>query len=62
MYLMSLCKGGAIISNSTFSSWGAILGADEMPDSIIIYPKAWCTGDSSRIHFPVTIGNKWLAI
>lgn len=62
MYLMSLCKGGAIISNSTFSSWGAILGADEMPDSIIIHPKAWVTGDVSRIQFPATVGNKWLQL
>ena len=62
MYLMSLCKGGAIISNSTFSSWGAILGADEMPESILIYPKAWLTGESSRIQFPATVGNKWLAL
>jgi hypothetical protein len=62
MYLMSLCKGGAIISNSTFSSWGAILGADERPDSIIIYPIGWVTGDSSRIKFPAPVGNKWMRL
>jgi hypothetical protein len=62
MYFMSLCKGGAIISNSTFSSWGAILGADERPNSIIIYPIVWITGDSSRIKFPATIGNKWMRL
>jgi hypothetical protein len=62
MYFMSLCKGGAIISNSTYSSWGAILGADEKPDSIIIYPIGWITGDSSRIKFPATVGNKWMRL
>jgi hypothetical protein len=58
MYLMSLCLAGALISASTFSSWGAILGADQNPNSIIIYPAAWITGPSSRIQFP----ERWTAI
>jgi hypothetical protein len=58
MYLMSLCLAGALISASTFSSWGAILGADKNPKSIIIYPAAWITGPSSRIQFP----ERWTAI
>ena len=58
MYLMSMCLAGALISASTFSSWGAILGADKNPNSIIIYPAAWITGPSSRIHFP----ERWKAI
>jgi hypothetical protein len=37
LYMMSLCSAGAIISNSTFSSWGAMLGADMNPDSMIVY-------------------------
>ncbi len=38
-YVMMLCEGGAIIPSSTFSAWGAMLGANMNPDSIIIYPK-----------------------
>jgi len=52
MYLMSLCLGGACISASTFSSWGAILGADQNESSTIIYPVNWITGESSKIGFP----------
>jgi hypothetical protein len=58
MYLMSLCLAGALISASTFSSWGAILGADQNPDSVIVYPDGWITGPSSRIQFP----ERWKAI
>ena len=62
MYLMSMCKGGAIMSASTFSCWGAFLGPDEVAESTIIYPKMWGTGDSSRITFPETVGNRWISI
>ena len=58
MYLMSLCLAGALISASTFSSWGAILGADKNPESVIVYPAGWITGPSSKIHFP----ERWKAI
>jgi hypothetical protein len=58
MYLMSLCLAGAIISASTFSSWWAIVGADQNPDSIIVYPAGWITGPSSQIQFP----ERWKAI
>lgn len=58
MYLMSLCLAGALISASTFSSWGAILGADKNPESVIVYPAGWITGPSSRIQFP----GRWKAI
>ena len=59
MYLMSLCKRGAIISASTFSSWGAILGADETNDSVIIYPENWGKYDGNVMGFPEQVGNKW---
>jgi len=53
MYLMSLCLAGACISASTFSTWGAILGADQNESSTIIYPSTWITGSkSSELMFP----------
>ncbi len=39
LYFMSQCTTGAIISSSTFSTWGVYLGANMNPNSIIIYPK-----------------------
>ena len=52
-YLMMLCMGGAIISASTFSSWGVMLGADQNPDSTILYPSNWfITGNSKQLMFP----------
>lgn len=38
LYMMSICKAGAIISASTFSAWGAMLGPNENPNAKIIYP------------------------
>ena len=38
--LMSLCKGGSICANSTFSWWGAFLGAYEYRNPIYV-PKKW---------------------
>jgi len=58
LYLMSLCLGGACISASTFSSWGAILGADQNETSKIVYPKKWITGPSEKIQFP----QRWISI
>jgi hypothetical protein len=60
MYLMSLCLGGACISASSFSSWGAILGADQNEKSTIIYPKKWAVSgsNSSAQKFP----ERWKAI
>ena len=40
LYMMSQCEGGAVISNSTFSSWGAMLGP-YMSSDIIVYPSKW---------------------
>ena len=64
LYIMSLCTAGAIISNSTFSSWGAILGADNNSSSTITYPsKWWWLGDKITIRgeefsFP----GRWIGI
>jgi len=41
LYKMMLCTAGAILSASTFSSWGAMLGADMNDKSTIVYPKQW---------------------
>jgi hypothetical protein len=38
--LMSQCRGGAVCANSTFSWWGAFLGAYEMRNPVIV-PKRW---------------------
>jgi hypothetical protein len=55
LYAMSLCKAGAIISNSTFAAWGAMLGADENASSVITYPAPWLknNGDGdNQLSFP----------
>jgi len=49
LYMMSLCTSGAVIANSTFSTWGAILGAYEKK-SIIVYPSKWFGGATT--YFP----------
>jgi hypothetical protein len=52
-YLMCLCERGAILSASTFSAWGAIMGAQKHKDPKIIYPKRWWMHDNSSVlEFP----------
>ena len=63
LYIMSLCLAGAIIAPSTFSTWGAILGADQNSASTIIYPLAWTanvyeSGNGKRLKFP----ERWNAL
>jgi hypothetical protein len=55
LYMMSQCKGGAVISNSTFSTWGAILGPYES-GGMIVYPSKWLYGAST--NFP----KEWVRI
>jgi hypothetical protein len=43
---MSLCKGGAICANSSFSWWGAFLGSYSERNPVII-PKRWIKNNSS---------------
>ena len=38
--LMSLCKAGAIITNSTFGWWGAFLGAHKVRNPVFAF-KEW---------------------
>jgi hypothetical protein len=40
LYLMSLCRGGAIIANSTFSWWGAWF-AHQNGCKTVFYPSQW---------------------
>jgi hypothetical protein len=40
LYMMSQCEGGAVIANSTFSSWGAFLGP-YTSSAPVIYPSKW---------------------
>jgi len=55
--LMSLCKGGAICANSTFSWWGAFLGAFEVRNPIFI-PKKWINTHSDLHLFP----SEWIQV
>ena len=41
LYMMSQCWAGAVISNSTFSCWGAFLGAYERAETIVYPSKAF---------------------
>jgi hypothetical protein len=54
---MSQCKGGAICANSTFSWWGAFLGAYSVRAPVIV-PKQWSLADPISTLFP----EEWLSI
>ena len=50
--LMSLCEAGAICANSTFSWWGAFLGAYKFNNPVFV-PKKWCAETNINL-FPKT--------
>jgi hypothetical protein len=56
MMLMSLCEGGAIISNSTYSWWGAMLGCGAS-GATVVYPEKWI-GESVPNIFP----RNWVSV
>jgi len=62
MYLMSLCNGGGILSASTFSWWGAMFGANDNPNSVILYPDNEKYKNDTRLSFPEQVGNKWRSL
>jgi hypothetical protein len=60
LYIMSLCLGGAIISPSTFSSWGAMLGPDTNKRSTIIYQMI--NNIYPGIVNPYSFPERWIAL
>lgn len=54
---MTLCKAGAICANSTFSWWGAFLGAYEKRSPIFV-PKKWMLTNSQIKLFP----KEWIIV
>jgi hypothetical protein len=54
--LMSLCTGGAICANSTFSWWGAFLGAHGMRHRVTV-PRGWAAADTTHL-----IPKEWIII
>ena len=57
MALMTKCTSGAICANSTFSWWGAFLGAYALNNPVII-PKKWVRGRDLPDLFP----QEWISI
>ena len=49
--LMTTCLGGFICANSTFSWWGAFLGAHAARQPVIV-PKQWVKGQDASALFP----------
>ena len=56
LMLMSMCEGGAIIANSSFSWWGAMLGCGSQAVPVV-YPSKW-HGDLHPQLFP----SNWLRV
>jgi len=61
LYKMILCKAGAVISASTFSAWGAMMGADMILTSTIVYPLNWLTHDADGDN-PLDFPKGWVGI
>lgn len=48
--LMSLCNGAAVIANSTYSWWGAMIGAEKWRGTVV-YPSKWYAEEEPNL-FP----------
>ena len=57
LLFMTLCKAGAICANSTFSWWGAFLGAYEKRSPIFV-PRKWMLTHSQIKLFP----KEWIVV
>lgn len=63
LYKMMLCEAGGVLSASTFSSWGGMMGPDRVVNSTIVYPLNWLTHDNdgdNPLNFPDD--GKWIGI
>lgn len=58
MYVMMLCKAGAILSRSTYSTWGAILGPNDNEESTIVCPIYFGSGPVKYLSIP----DRWIEI
>jgi len=61
LYKMTVCDAGAVISPSTFSAWGAMMGPDMKPNTTIVYPFSWLTHDADGDN-PLTFPDTWKGI
>ncbi|NBV77589.1 alpha-1,2-fucosyltransferase [bacterium] len=50
LMLMSMCEGGAVISNSTYSWWGATFGCT-LAGAPVVYPAKWIGEEKPKL-FP----------
>lgn len=55
LMLMSLCRGGAVIANSSYSWWGAMLGCAKV-NSLVVYPLKWFKDDKPDLFLHGWIG------
>ena len=62
LYCMMICEAGAIISNSTFSSWGVMIGADTNASSTIVYPSPWIDKAPKNYKNPFSFPERWIAV